>query len=141
MLPVRFSWRKCPWCTGKPHARLEGMSAHNEIVPYAEVVEEPAAPRVLPYRVTGYDGTLPLLRTGSWSKFAIAAFVLMCLLPWSAGLTALPAIVLGHLGLRDTRAKRRRGRVMAILALVGGYVTVVAFITIIILAVSFSHPV
>jgi hypothetical protein len=117
------------------------MSPSDEIVPYVEVVEDPAQPRVLPYKVTGYDRQLPLLRAQSWGKFAIAAFVLACLIPMSAGLTSLPAVVLAHVGIGETRAHRRRGRVLAIIAMVAGYLTLAAYIAIIILARTFSHPI
>lgn len=64
---------------------------------------------------------------GGWSGSAIASFVLgliVCLGP----LTALPAVILGHLGLRRIRKSggRLRGRGLAITGLILGYV-VLAF--------------
>lgn len=58
-----------------------------------------------------------------WSKTAIIAFVLGLLIFWTLGLTALPAVIFGHIGIIATR-QRERGRWLAVTGLVLGYATI-----------------
>lgn len=60
------------------------------------------------------------------SKVAIASLVLGALVFWTLGLTAIPAVITGHIGLLITR-RAQRGRWMAIVGLVLGYATLVVF--------------
>ena len=58
------------------------------------------------------------------SRLAVAAVACAAVVPWTAGISAVPAIVLGHMARRHVRRTGAPGAQAATVALVVGWITV-----------------
>ena len=105
---------------------IDADELEDEFLPTQPAVRTPSAQRQYAKAVMDEAYSLIPQPIRVLSKTAIAAFALGLLTFWTLGLTAIPAVVFGHIALRATR-DREKGRWMAVIGLVLGYASVAIF--------------
>jgi hypothetical protein len=125
--PAPFGYPQ-PYPQPYPQAFQVGPNAYAHARPYAYPYPHPAYPYVPPQ---------PARRTNG---LAVAALVLGIAEIWTMGLTALPALICGHIARGQLRERDENGAAMATTGIVLGWLAVAAWVVFILAGLAaFAH--